>query len=245
MGILDRISQLTRANVNDMLDRAEDPEKMLNQILRDMETNIREAREQVAAMIAQEKEFEIDLSKSQRLSAEWGEKAKRAVDAGKDDLAREALRRKRDNDETATVYGSQLATQEQTVTKLKQQLQALESKYQTTLSQRDVLIARQRRATAQAKVAGSLSEFSPMDPSADLDRMERKIRTSEAKAAALTELGDDSFEAQFRELDVDTDIEDQLAALKGEPAPAALPSSTADELPADPALPAGSTTPSA
>src|SRR3954453_8729573 len=140
MGILDRISQLTRANVNDLLDRAEDPEKMLNQILRDMETNIREAREQVAAMIAQEKEIEIDLSKSQRLSAEWGEKAKRAVDAGKDDLAREALRRKRDNDETATVYGSQLATQEQAVTKLKQQLQALESKYQTTLSQRDVLI---------------------------------------------------------------------------------------------------------
>src|SRR6476469_5154629 len=110
MGIIDRISQLTRANVNDMLDRAEDPEKMLNQILRDMETNIREAREQVASMIAQEKEIEIDLSKSQRLSSEWGEKAKRAVDAGKDDLAREALRRKRDNDETATVYSSQLAT---------------------------------------------------------------------------------------------------------------------------------------
>src|SRR6476661_1560183 len=70
MGIIDRISQLTRANVNDLLDRAEDPEKMLNQILRDMETNIRQAREQVASMIAQEKEIEIDLAKSRKLSSE-------------------------------------------------------------------------------------------------------------------------------------------------------------------------------
>jgi phage shock protein A len=246
MGILDRISQLTRANINDLLDRAEDPEKMLNQILRDMETNIRQAREQVASMIAQEKEIEIDLAKAQQLSSEWGDKAQRAVGAGKDDLAREALRRKRDNDETSSVYSSQLTTQEQTVTKLKQQLQALESKYQSTLSQRDVLIARQRRAHAQVKVAESLSEFSPMDPSADLDRMERKIRSGEARAAALTELGDESYEAQFRELDVDTDIEAQLAALKGEPAPAAaaIPSSTSTAAPEDPALPS-STTPSA
>lgn len=226
MGILDRISQLARANINDMLDRAEDPEKMLNQILRDMETNIRQAREQVAAMIAQEKEIEADLTQVRRLSSEWGAKAKRAVDAGKDDLAREALRRKRDNDETASVYESQLATQEQTVSKLKEQLQALESKYQSTLSHRDVLIARQRRASAQVKVAESLSEFSPMDPTADLERMERKIRGSEARAAALTELGDESYEAQFRELDVDSDIEAELALLKGESTTEAIPSST-------------------
>src|SRR5689334_19684273 len=141
MGLIDRITTLARANINDLLDRAEDPEKMLNQILRDMESNIRQAREQVAAMIAQEKEIEADYAKAQKLSADWGDKAKRAVDAGKDDLAREALRRKRDNDETAEVYSSQLGTQEQTVTKLKQQLQALESKYQSTLGQRDILIA--------------------------------------------------------------------------------------------------------
>lgn len=215
MGIIDRITQLARANINDMLDRAEDPEKMLNQILRDMETNIRQAREQVAMMIAQEKEIEGDLAHTRKLASEWGAKAKRAVDAGKDDLAREALRRKRDNEETSAIYESQLATQQQTVAKLKQQLQALESKYQTTMSHRDTLIARQRRATAQVKVAQSLSEYSPMDPTADLERMERKIRGSEAKAAALTEMGDESLDAQFRELDYDVDIEAELAALKG------------------------------
>jgi len=230
MGIIDRISQLARANVNDMLDRAEDPEKMLNQILRDMETNIRQAREQVAAMIAQEKEIGIDLAATRKLGSEWGAKAQRAVDAGKDDLAREALRRKRDNDENAAVYEAQLTTQQQTVAKLKQQLQALESKYQATMGQRDTLIQRQRRAKAQVQVAQSLSEFSPMDPTADLERMERKIRGSEAKAAALTELGDESFDAQFRELDYDIDIESELARLKGgSTATAAIPESTSDD----------------
>lgn len=103
MGIFDRMSRLIRANINDMIDRAEDPEKMIDQILRDMESNIRTARSQVAAMIAQEKELEADLNETKQLAAEWGAKAKRAVDAGKDDLAREALRRRRDNEENANV----------------------------------------------------------------------------------------------------------------------------------------------
>jgi len=214
MGIMDRLSRLIRANVNDMIDKAEDPEKMLDQLLRDMQSNITQARAQVAAMIAQEKELEADRNETQHLALEWGAKAQRAVAAGKDDLAREALRRKRDNDENARVYGQQLAVQEQMVEKLKSQLHQLESKYQTTLSQRDSLIARQRRAHAQAQVAASLTMISPLDPTSELERMERKIRSSEAHAAALTELGDESYEAQFRELDYDHDIESQLEALK-------------------------------
>jgi phage shock protein A len=103
------------------------------------------------------------------------------------------------------------------------------------MSQRDVLIARSRRAHAQQKVAEKVSSFSPMDPSADLDRMERKIRSSEAHAAALTEMGDESYEAQFRELDYDDDIENQLKALKGE--------SSSDEPAGE--LPQGTTDPGA
>jgi len=223
MGILDRVSQLLRANVNDMLDRAEDPEKMINQILRDMQENIGEARQAVASMIAQEKELEIDLAQTQKLASEWQSKAQRAVTAGKDDLAREALRRKHDNEENANVYQQQLTVQKQAVEKLKQQLQALEAKYQSTLSQRDSLITRQRRAEAQKKVAGQLQTFSPMDPSADLERMERKIRGSEAQAAAQIEMHDTSFDAQFRELDYDESVEDELASLKASLNPSALP----------------------
>lgn len=227
MGILDRVSQLVRANVNDMLDRAEDPEKMINQILRDMQENIGEARQAVAAMIAQEKELEIDLAQTRKLASEWHSKAERAVSAGKDDLAREALRRKKDNEENAAVYQQQLTVQEQAVEKLKSQLQALEAKYQSTLSQRDSMITRQRRAEAQRKVAGQLQTFSPMDPSNELERMERKIRTSEAQAAAQIEMHDTSFDAQFRELGYDDSVEDELAALKESMNPSALPESTA------------------
>lgn len=214
MAILDRISRLVRANVNDLIDQAEDPEKMIDQIIRDMQGSITTARAQVASMIAQEKELEADLQESEQLALEWGEKAKRAVAAGKDDLAREALRRKHDANDNVEIYREQLATQEHTVAKLKQQLQLLESKYQSTLSQRDSLIARQRRAAASQKVADRVTSLSPLDASSELDRMERKIRSNESRAAATIEMEDTSVDAQFRELDYDVDIERELDALK-------------------------------
>lgn len=228
MGIMDRLSRLVRANVNDMLDRAEDPELMLDQILRDMESNIQLARGQVASMIAQEKELQADLKEVHELSGEWQTKATRAVEAGKDDLAREALRRKKDNDESATIYTQQLASQSQTLERMKSQLTALESKYQSTLSHRDALIARQRRAKSQQTVADTVSSFSPMDPTAELDRIERKIRGSEARAEASIEMQDTSLDAQFAELEYDADVESELEALKASvaPSPDALGSGT-------------------
>jgi phage shock protein A len=223
MGVIDRMSRLVRANVNDLLDQAEDPEKMIDQIIRDMESNIVDARKQVAAMIAQEKELEYDRDETQKLADAWGDKATRAVEANKDDLAREALRRQKDYADNAALYDQQLVAQKEAVTKLKSQLSQLEAKYDQTRSQRDTLVARQKRARAQARVAGSLSsaDFSSMDPSADLDRMERKIRGQEAQTAAMLEMQDDSLDAQFAELDYDSDIEDRLAALKASVKPSA------------------------
>lgn len=214
MGILDRLSRLVRANVNDMIDEAEDPAKMIDQILRDMQGSMTTARAQVASMIAQEKELEADLTETRQLSGEWAAKAQRAVGSGKDDLAREALRRKRDSDQNAAVYDQQLQVQSQAVDKLKDQLRQLEAKYQSTLSHRDALVARQRRAHAQREVAQSLTVLAPLDASSELDRMERKIRGTEAQAMAAIEVGEEGYDAQFRELDQDLDIEDELAALK-------------------------------
>lgn len=223
MGVIDRMSRLVRANVNDLLDQAEDPEKMIDQIIRDMESNIGDARKQIAAMIAQEKELEYDRDETQKLADAWGDKAARAVQANKDDLAREALRRQKDYADNAALYDQQLIAQKDAVTKLKSQLSQLEAKYDQTRSQRDTLVARQKRARAQAQVASSLNsaDFSSMDPSSDLDRMERKIRGQEAKTAAMLEMQDDSLDAQFAELDYDSDIEDRLAALKASTKPAA------------------------
>jgi len=227
MGVIDRVSRLVRANVNDLLDQAEDPEIMIDQILRDMESNIADARKQVAGMIAQEKELEYERNETKKLSDAWGDKAQRAVDADKDDLAREALRRQKDYGDNAALYEQQLQLQSQAVSKLKSQLSQLETKYDQTRSQRDSLIARQKRARAQEQIAASIGgvDFSAMDPSTDLDRMERKIRGQEARTAAMLEMQDDSIDAQFDELDYDSDIEARLAALKSGNA-------TATEIPA-------------
>ena len=213
-GIMDRLTRLLRANINDLIDQAEDPEKMIDQILREMHEGIVMARAQVAAMIAQEKELELDSAETKKLADEWGRKAERAVTAGKDDLAREALRRKRDNEENSLIYGEQLGVQAQTVTKLKDQLRQLEAKYQATLGARDTLVARQRRARAQRQVAETIVVFTPLDSSSELDRMERKIRSEEAHAMAAIEMGEDSFESQLQALEGASDVEAELDALK-------------------------------
>lgn len=214
MGILDRMSRLIRANINDLIDRAEDPEKMLNELLREMETNIREARMQVANMIAQEKELEADLQDAQRDSREWERRAELAVTSGKDDLAREALRRRRDTESIATVYATQLTSQQEMVTKLKQQLKMLEAKHDEAESKRDVLIARHRATRAQRQITETLSELPGLDSYSELDRMERRIRQEESQTQALGELQGEDLDWQFAELDRDEDIESELAALK-------------------------------
>ena len=226
-GMMDRLMRLVRANVNDLIDQAEDPEKMIDQILREMQESIVMARAQVAAMIAQEKELELEAAETSKLAEEWGKKAGRAVTAGKDDLAREALRRKRDNEENSAIYTEQLGVQTQAVSKLKDQLRQLEAKYQTTLGARDTLVARQRRARSQRQVAEAVVVVTPLDPSSELDRMERKIRSEEAQAMAALEVGEESFESQFQALEAESDVEAELEALKASMGGGGSPSLTA------------------
>jgi phage shock protein A len=214
MGILDRISTILRANINDLIDKAEDPEKMLEQILRDMEGQIAEARNAVATMIAQEKELKADMEENERLTAEWQKKAELAISRDQEDLAREALKRKNTYATNANTYRSQWVAQTEMVAKLKDQLRQLESKYQSALSQKEVLIARRRRAQAQAQVSKTISGLPRMDATAEIERFERRIRGEEARAEALAELGTDSLDSQFAELERDAGVEDELAALK-------------------------------
>jgi phage shock protein A len=239
MGILDRMTRLIRANINDMIDRAEDPQKMLDQLIREMNDQMHMARGQVAAMIAQEKELQMDYDQAARLSSEWDRKAELAVTQGKDDLAREALRRKRDNSEHAQTYALQLQSQKDMVTKLKSQLQQLEAKYDSARSNRDVLIARQRRAEAVQKVSSTMSGIKSLDAGEELDRMERRIRSNEARALAEQSMADDAMSSQFAALDGDLEVEDDLQRLKarvsgGAALPAgsnaALPSGEMDDL---------------
>lgn len=226
MGIFDRISRLVRANVNDALDNAEDPEKMLDQLIRDMSEEIRQARGQVAAMIAQEKELAADKAEADRNSSEWARRAQLAVNQGKDDLAREALRRKRDSDENARIYEEQLTAQQHTVSRLKNQLQELQNKLDQMESKRDALVARSRRAKAQQQVSETMGNLPSSGASSEFERFERRIRTTEARAAASAELADLDNDDDFAALDRDLGVEDELAALKANrPGAGASPSS--------------------
>jgi phage shock protein A len=223
VGLLDRISMLVRSNVNDLMDRAENPEKTLDQVIRDMADAITKAKSQVAETIAQKNLIESNLEQAQRLSNEWGTKAQLAVNKGADDLAREALRRKKDYDTNAHVYASQLASQTEVTDKLKGDLQMLQSKYEDVVRNREVLIARHRTAQAQQKVQQTAAALQGIDPTSELSRMEEKIRMEEARARATSELNESSLDRRFAELEADPDVESELAALKAAAAPAALP----------------------
>jgi phage shock protein A len=217
MGILDRVSTILRANINSLLDQAEDPEKALDQLIRDMADAIGQARGSVAEMIAQEKLLEADMERNANLAREWGQKAELAVSRGADDLAKEALRRKIDYEKNAHAYTSQLSSQSEVVQKLKHDLEQLESKYESAVRNREAMIARHRRALAQQKVAKTAAQLTTVDPTSELARMEERIRMEEARAAALTEVHSRpaSLEDKFAALEQDDDLERQLADLKG------------------------------
>jgi phage shock protein A len=218
MGVLERLSTLIRANINDMLDQAEDPEIMLNQILRDMENEINSARSQVADMMAQERLFRDDLDAEERKVAHMTERAEHYVRQGDDAMAREALKRKSDSDANIAVLQRQLEAQSDMVGRLRGQLDALEEKYRQAMSNRDSLLARHRRARAQAQVTATMRDLDVTDYTGDLARMEQRIRMSEARADAQTELNaeeaGDNVGGRFDTNERNTQIDNELADLK-------------------------------
>lgn len=214
MAIFDRITSLIRANINDLLDKAEDPEKMLEQIIRDMADEINRARAQVAETIAQKNLVESSLANSQRMAAEWEQKAELAVEKGRDELALEALRRKRDYESNVKIYEEQLVAQRDTVDKLKSDMQALQSKYEEVVRNREILIARHKTAKAQKKVMATSAAMARIDPTSELRRMEEKIRLEEARASAMQEIQSSSLDRQFDDLSKDAGLDSDLQALK-------------------------------
>ncbi len=218
MSIFDRISTILRANVNDLLDHAEDPEVMLNQIIRDMADQINQARSQVANMLAQQKELEAELNDAKNNSTQWGSKAEMAVKVSKDDLAREALQRKNDYDNQVTIFSQQLETQTATVNHLKDQLQQLQDKYDSTVRNKDVLIERHQRAQATQQMTQAASSLNNVDYSSDLSRMEQRIRSEEAHASANADMANfgtaSSMDQQFSDLQSNSSVDAELAAMK-------------------------------
>jgi phage shock protein A len=229
--ILGRVSQLVRANVNSLLDSAEDPEKMLDQLVRDFTNNIREAEEAVALTVGNLRLLEDDHREAQEAHDEWGSKARAAsskadqlrgegktAEADKfDELAKLALRRQISFEDQIKTFGNQITQQTELTDKLKDGLDKLRLKREELVQKRDELISRAKMARAQKQVSEAVREVSVMDPTSELSRFEEKIRREEAMARGMEEVATSSIDDQFDELETTEDellVEERLAQLK-------------------------------
>ncbi|MBI2566544.1 MAG: PspA/IM30 family protein [Candidatus Schekmanbacteria bacterium] len=227
MGFFSRISDVFRANVNDMIDRAEDPEKMLDQALRDMQSSYQKAKTEVAKAIADKKKLELSFRHAAEESLAWEKKAMMAVEAGKDDLAREALARKRSGQQLADNWKSQLDEQSNMVEQLKTQLRMLEGKIEEARRKKNLLQARARRAAAQQKIHATMASVGDTSAFDTFARLEAKVVDIEARAAAVTEVSGDTLDDKFAALEAGPiGVDDDLLALKAKMGLKELPEST-------------------
>ena len=229
--ILGRIGQLVRANINAMIDQAEDPEKMLDQLIRDFTENIAEAEQAVAQTVGNLRLLEDDLREARDAEHEWGNKAAAAArkaeelrgqgntnEAGRfDELAKIALRRQISFEGQINTMQSQVAQQTDLTNKLKDGLNKLRARREDLVQKRDELVSRAKMAQAQVQVQQAVRDVSVMDPTSELNRFEETIRRQEAQARGMEEVGMGSLEDQFAQLESgeeEAEVEARLAQLK-------------------------------
>jgi phage shock protein A len=214
MGILDRVSTLLRANINDMIDRAEDPEKVVKQLIADMNNQLIQVKTQVAAAIADEKQLYQRYQDNASKAADWQARAEMAVEKGQDDMAREALSRRNAFQQTADGFKEQYDQQAAQVETLKEALHELEAKIQDAQTKEQLLIARARRAKAETQIRTTLSGLDQNSALSSFQRIEEKVSQQEARAAALGELDTDTMEHRFQLMEKESEVDRQLADLK-------------------------------
>jgi phage shock protein A len=229
--ILGRIGQLVRANVNALLDGAEDPEKMLDQLIRDFTNNMAEAEDAVAQTIGNLRMLEDDAREARQAQGEWGDKAAAAsrradelrasgdtAEADRfDGLAKIALGRQISFEEQIKTFDTQIAQQTELVANLKDGLNKLRAKREELVQKRDELVSRAKMATARTQVQQTLRNVSVMDPTSELSRFEERIRRQEAMARGMEEVNSSSLDDQFASLEGaerSSEVDARLAALK-------------------------------
>jgi phage shock protein A len=205
MGILERIRTVLKSNINAMISKAEDPEKMLNQLVMDMNEQLLEAKKSVAMAIADEKKLERQALENRTQAEDWEKKAMLAVRAGKDDLAKEALSRKTEYDGYAAGFQKEYDAQHASVEQLKDALRQLQAKIEEASRKKNLLIARAKRAEAQKQIQSTMGTLGAGSSFDTFDRMAQKVDQVEAEAEALQELGtgsaDQKLEDKFKELE--------------------------------------------
>jgi phage shock protein A len=214
MGLMERVSALIRANLNDLVDKAEDPEKMLKQVILDMENQLIQVKTQVAMAMADEHLLIKKQKDNEERLADWMRKAGRAVDKSDDELARAALERADSCRQIATALDEQIADQKQQTESLRTALRKLEQKLVEAKNRCDLLITQHRRARAVRKASEAGAALKSDSTSATFDRMRRKVQRGEAIGAATAELARESIEERFEAIDRDERVDQLLAELK-------------------------------
>jgi phage shock protein A len=231
MGLFDRVSRLLRANVNDMVSKAEDPEKILEQAVMDMQEDLVQLRQAVASSIANQKRSEQQYNKAMGDANSWQSKAQLALQKGDEDLAREALLRKKNYSETAASLKAQLDGQAGMVDTMKKSLMQLEGKISEAKTKKDMLKSRSQAAKAQEQLQGAVGKIGTNSAMAAFERMEEKVLVQEARSQAAAELTGADLESKFAALSAGSDVEDELEMMKmqmlgGSKPAAALPQGT-------------------
>jgi phage shock protein A len=205
MGIFSRLGTLIKSNINDLITKAEDPEKMLTQVLTEMQSQLIEAKKAVAVAIADEKKLQKQYTAEADKSKEWERKAMVAVRAGDDNLARQALGRKQEHETIATQFQQQWLAQKQAVEKLKDALRLLNNKIEEAKRKKNILIARKKRAEAQQQIANTMQGLGDTSAFDTFDRMAERIALMEAEAEAgaelAGELSGETLESKFLQLE--------------------------------------------
>jgi phage shock protein A len=218
MGIFDRLSALLRSNINDLISRAENPEKMLNQLIVDMKTQLAKAKQQVASAIADEKKLQGDAEAMKKQAEDWERRAMLAVQEGRDDLAKQALGRYNEHLQGAQQLHETWLRHKAETEQLKLSLRQLNDKIEEAKRKKNILIARAKRAEAQQRIQETMSGLSDKSAFESFERMAEKIEATERKAIAAAELNEeisgDRLVRQFESLEYKGSSDQQLIELK-------------------------------
>ena len=215
MALLERVSTLVRANLNDLIDKAEEPEKMIKQVILDMQNQLLQVKTQVAIAIADQHLLEKKRKENADKVTEWMRKAELAVDKKEDDLARASLQRVESYRDLSENFTQQVSDQKAQVENLKSALRKLDQKLTEAEAKADVLMAQQRRARAVTKASDARMAMGDSSKAATFDRMKRKVAHSEAVSEAKSEIAGSNIDDRLAALEKEDRIEQLLAELKG------------------------------
>jgi phage shock protein A len=214
MSLLERVSTLIRANLNDLVDKAEDPEKMIKQVILDMQNQLLQVKTQVAISIADQHVLEKKLAENEESERQWIKRAEAAIDKGDENLARAALERSMSSRNLAGSFRQQVEDQKAQVENLKTALLKLQQKLLEAQSKSEVLIAQHRRSRALGKATEAKNSMGDSSNAAAFDRMKHKVQHSEATAQALAEVGGDDVNDRFAAMEKEQEIDRLLNELK-------------------------------